>query len=128
MIYLPKAPFAKSNPIISNQENSKAAPNKKKKEPNEILRMAVLNGDLNLVRYITTTVPRNHQADLHANDEAALRVASMKGYLSIVKFLVEHGANPHIWEDTPLRYAVMGGYVDIIKFFIEKTCSTGSGS
>ena len=43
-------------------------------------------------------------ADIHADDDDALRWASSGGHLSVVKYLVECGANIHANKDCALRW------------------------
>ncbi len=42
-------------------------------------------------------------ANIHAQNDHAIRWASVNGYLEVVKYLVEHGANIHAQTDEALR-------------------------
>ena len=44
-------------------------------------------------------------ADIHTNNDSALRWASINGHLDVVKFLVQKGANVHEHNDCALRWA-----------------------
>jgi hypothetical protein len=44
-------------------------------------------------------------ADIHADDDYALRWGSYMGHFEVVKFLVENGANIHAENDDALRWA-----------------------
>ena len=59
-------------------------------------------------------------ANIHAFDDIALRTASTKGHLEVVKYLVEHGANIHENDDEAFRYAAKHGHLDVVKYLVEK--------
>lgn len=44
-------------------------------------------------------------ADIHVENDEALRYAAKNGHLAIVKYLIEHGADVHSNNDQALRYA-----------------------
>ena len=46
-------------------------------------------------------------ADIHADEEAALRYASENGHLSVVEFLVASGADIHADNESALRLAAV---------------------
>ncbi len=61
-------------------------------------------------------------ADIHMNNDIALREASENSYLDIVKYLVElkpDGANIHAQDDYALRMASRHGYLDIVRYLVE---------
>ena len=58
-------------------------------------------------------------ADIHAEKDVALRSASFKGHLDIVKFLVENGADIHARNYDALRKASQLGHLDIVKYLVE---------
>jgi len=45
-----------------------------------------------------------------------LRWATRKGYLKVVKYLVENGANIHARNDWTLRWAAINGHLKIVKY------------
>jgi ankyrin repeat protein len=50
--------------------------------------------------------------------EQALRFAAEKGYLEIVKFLVDNGANINTSDNLPLVAAAQFGHLEVVKFLI----------
>ncbi|MGB5860131.1 MAG: ankyrin repeat domain-containing protein, partial [Pseudomonas aeruginosa] len=48
-------------------------------------------------------------ADLHTDDECALRLAASNGHFEVVKYLVEHRADIHTYRDQALRMAAGNG-------------------
>jgi hypothetical protein len=59
-------------------------------------------------------------ADIHADDDSALRRAVEKACLDLTKFLIEKGADIHALSDYALRRAVKNGYFDMVKLLLEK--------
>ena len=59
-------------------------------------------------------------ADLHAGEEAALWIASEKGYGEIVSFLLENGADLHALDDRALRSACGHGRVDVARLLLAR--------
>ena len=57
-------------------------------------------------------------ADIHADDDNALRFAACYGYLEIVKLLVAQGANIHADHDEALRIAAYNGHLEVVKFLV----------
>ena len=57
-------------------------------------------------------------ADVHANNDWALRYAALYGYLDVVKFLVANGADVHAYDDWALRNAACYGCLAIVKFLV----------
>ena len=50
----------------------------------------ICEGRVNIVKYLV-----DNGANIHADDDCALREAAVNGYLEVVKYLVEKGANIH---------------------------------
>ncbi len=59
-------------------------------------------------------------ADIHADNDQALRWASQLGHLEVVKYLVEHGANIHALYDMALIVASTKGHLEVVKYFIKQ--------
>ena len=60
----------------------------------------------------------NQGADVHANNDYALKSAAFFGYLEVVKLLVTHGANIHADGEMALRRASFHGHLPIVEFLI----------
>jgi ankyrin repeat protein len=65
-------------------------------------------------------------ADIHYQDDMALRNACDAGNLEIVKYFVEQGANIHAANDDALCGACGYGHLDIVVFLIEKGANIDS--
>ena len=66
------------------------------------------NGYLPLVKYLL-----NDGADIHAEDNAAVRWASARGHLPVVKYLVEHGADITAQDNFALKWAQRNKHLDV---------------
>ena len=79
---------------------------------NEKLINACKAGDLNLVKSLVQS-----GANIHAQDNAALRWAAGKGHLDVVKHLVEQGADIHaLDDDDALCWAAENGHLEIVNY------------
>jgi len=58
-------------------------------------------------------------ADVHADYDRALRRASEKGHTGIAKILLEHGADVHADCDYALRWASENGHIETVKMLLE---------
>ncbi len=58
--------------------------------------------------------------NIHVDNDRALRLASEKGHLEVVRYLVEHEADIHAWNDYALRLASHNGHLEVVKYLIEK--------
>ncbi len=56
-------------------------------------------------------------ADIHAQDNYALRLSAYNGHLSVIKYLIEMGANIHANDDEALITSSENGYLPVIKLF-----------
>jgi ankyrin repeat protein len=76
---------------------------------------ALIIGKLDLVRHLI-----KDGANIHANDDKALRYASSCGHLNLVKEFVEKGANVHAKNDEALRWSAANNKLEIVKYLISK--------
>lgn len=58
-------------------------------------------------------------ANVHAMDDAALFWAASKGNTEVVRVLLEHGADVHSRQDEALRYAASAGHKDVCKLLLD---------
>ena len=66
-----------------------------------------------------TTIALNEGADVHEDNELALRFASQLGHAEVVKILLKAGADVHAVDETPLYLAIEAGYTDVAKILLE---------
>jgi len=59
-------------------------------------------------------------ADLHAQNDYALRLAAENGHLKVVKYLLEQGANLHTKNDYALRWAAENGQLEVAKYLLKQ--------
>ena len=59
-------------------------------------------------------------ADIHAQDDHALRWASANGRLEVVKYLVENKADIHVGDDWALRLASEFGHLEVVKYLVKE--------
>ena len=85
---------------------------KKRYTKDELLNKAS-EGELSIVKY---SLERG--ADIHNNQDSALRIAAANGKLNIVIFLVNSGANIHANHESALLNASVYGHLDVVKFLI----------
>ncbi len=81
---------------------------------NFVLKNATKNPNLPVVKYLV-----ERGADIHYDNEYALRWAIGNGDLDIVKYLNEQGADIHISYDYPLRWASERGHLPVVKYLVE---------
>ena len=58
-------------------------------------------------------------ANIHADNDCALRLATYYGHLEVVKLLLKNGANIHAKNDCPLRWAAENGYLEVVKLLLK---------
>ena len=59
--------------------------------------------------------------NIHAKNEWAVQLASSKGYLEVVKYLVEKcGADIHADNEWAVRYASEYGHLNVVKYLVSK--------
>ena len=67
-------------------------------------------------------------ADIHAEDDLALRWAGGNGHLEVVKYLIEHGDDVHADDDAALRLASEEGYLEVVKYLVEQGANVHAGN
>lgn len=67
-------------------------------------------------------------ADIHEQEDWALRNAARYGRLDLVKYLVERGAEINVHFGEPLFLAAGNGYLDVVKYLIENKADIHSDS
>ena len=82
--------------------------------------MIILNKRYDLFNVDTFKYLIEKGADIHANNNFALKWSAENGHLDIVKYLVEKGANVHANNDFALKYSARYGHLDVVKFLVEK--------
>ena len=58
-------------------------------------------------------------ADVQAQNNRPMDVASRWGYAELLKLLIKRGANIHGWEEEPLRRASLKGQIEIVEILLE---------
>lgn len=100
---------AKVNALLADG----ADPNAKNNDGCTPLRLAVFKNRFDIVQILL-----EKGADIHTDDDAALREAMRNGYLDIGRYLVEQGADPNAKDEngkTPLHLAASKNRFDIAK-------------
>jgi ankyrin repeat protein len=69
----------------------------------------------------------DHGANIHANDDEALRRSANNGHLEVVQYLIEHGAYIHAMSDEAVRYGAWNGHLDIVKYLVNKGADIHAG-
>jgi hypothetical protein len=59
-------------------------------------------------------------ANIHADNEYALRGAAKYGYLEVVKYLCEQGADIHAYGECAVRGASMNEHLEVVKYLCEQ--------
>jgi ankyrin repeat protein len=86
---------------------------KSKRNINELLFNASLDGSLEVVKYLV-----EQGADIHDNNDLVLIWA--RGHLEVVKYLVEQGADIHAKNDAALKWASENGYYEVVIYLKEQ--------
>jgi ankyrin repeat protein len=104
------------NMIINNDGDIHATINAEMSvgHKNDVLGWASVNGHLAIVECLI-----KYGADIHANDDKALKIASYNGKLAIVECLISHGANIHSNDDYALTVSCRNHHLDVIECLIK---------
>jgi len=86
-----------------------------RKDPNILLTDSSKIGRLDLV-----IAAIDCGADIHSNEDAAFRLASVNGHYETVKFLVDSGANIHAYDDAAVRLASAKGHYAVVRYLIDR--------
>lgn len=62
-----------------------------------------------------------HGANIHAQDDYALRLAAVNNHLEVVKYLIGKGANIHAKNDDILVWTSQYNHLEIIKYLVERS-------
>ena len=87
---------------------------KKMRPSDAALTRALLFERREIVKYLI-----EHGANVHAENDYALRWAARAGHFDLVRLLVEKGANIHAENEYALLWAVENGHFEIVRFLIE---------
>src|SRR5581483_1173721 len=71
-------------------------------------------GHLSTVQYLVSV-----GADIHADNNSAVRCASEKGHLSTVQYLVSVGADIHAHDNYAVRWASNNGHLSTVQYLVE---------
>ena len=61
----------------------------------------------------------DHSSDVHAEKEYALHDACYNGHVEVAKLLIDNGANIHALNSEALRDACLNGYLEIVRLLVE---------
>lgn len=81
----------------------------------DALRRASYAGQLNSVKYLI----ESKMADIHFDEDIALRSAAGNNQFDVVRYLIEAGADIHVKNERPLQTASALGNMEIVKYLIE---------
>ena len=92
--------------------------------------MIILGKRYELFKVETYKMLIERGADVHADNDFALRFSAKNGHLEVVKYLIKKGANIHAdydyalrcsaYNDYALKYSAENGYLEVVKYLIEK--------
>ena len=88
--------------------------NKKKKyEIDQLCVDASAFGSLSVVEYLVSL-----GANIHEDDDDAVRRAPSRGHLEVVKYLVSLGANIRAHDDSAMLWASASGHLEVVKYLV----------
>ena len=86
-------------------------------EPNDLLWEGI---EGNILSYVVVSLKRGANVENGRRNYTPLSIASEKGHLEVVKYLVGQGADVRAQYDYALRYASLNGHLDIVKYLVDK--------
>ena len=84
-------------------------------DTNQLFLTASKKGHLEIVKLLI-----QNGADIHAENDYALRWASQEGHIEVVTFLIQNGADIHAENEYALRWSSENGHLEIVKILIQK--------
>ena len=89
-----------------------------------LLEEAVLGGQLEVVKFLTSSKDLAYHADIHANKDIALVNACRANRLNIVQYLLtspdlSSHCNIHTLSDAPIREACISGYPELVQYLLD---------
>src|ERR1700693_2299936 len=90
---------------------------------NDFLIQACQNGNLDIVQYLLTSTELPKHANIHANEDWALRTSCNNGHLDVVKYLLsspdlKKHADIHTRDDYAFRVSYSKEHLKILQYFI----------
>jgi len=73
------------------------------------------NGQFDIVRLFL-----DRGADIHADNDWALRTASRFGHLEVARLLLDRGADIHAVDDYALRWAAEAGHLEVVRLLLDR--------
>ena len=105
-------PFSDSDDSEDDDADEEAPPRRRLRTDVRLLWYhAAHHGLLCMVHYLLRRV----DGIVHANDDRALRTASLYGHAALVEVLLAHGANVHALNDAALRDASANGHDPVVE-------------
>ena len=86
----------------------------------------VLTGSMPIEEAVALAIQAG--ADVHFNDDQALRIASKNGHVAVVEFLVKAGADVHADDDQALCWASYHGHLPVIEFLVKAGANVHAGN
>jgi len=84
---------------------------------NYINHFFISSAENNLLDFVKLFLENN--ANIHFQEDHALRYAALRGNNEVVKFLINNGANIHEWEECALFWAVCNNDEEMVKILLD---------
>jgi ankyrin repeat protein len=76
-----------------------------------LLRIACIYGQVEIVKFSIS-----HGADVHDNDEQAIKITCSSGRLEVLKILLDNGANIYAEDSEALKLAKLYGKTEVVEY------------